>query len=74
MQCFYTSAFSTSCFHLAVIVCIKLCVKLGKSATESLEVLGEAFGGHSLSQRWFLNDTHVSFVSKIEKEIERTIF
>jgi hypothetical protein len=30
-------------------VCIKFCVKLGKSATETLEMLCESFGGHSLS-------------------------
>jgi hypothetical protein len=28
---------------------IKFCVKLGKSATETLEMLSEAFGEHSLS-------------------------
>jgi hypothetical protein len=31
-------------------VCIKFCLKLGKSTTETLEKLHEAFGGHSLSQ------------------------
>jgi hypothetical protein len=31
-------------------VCIKFCVKLGKSNTETLEMLHEAFGEHSLSQ------------------------
>jgi hypothetical protein len=31
-------------------VCIKFCVKLGKSSAESLEVLCEAFGEHSLSR------------------------
>jgi hypothetical protein len=30
-------------------VCIMFCVKLGKSATETLEMLREAFGQHSLS-------------------------
>jgi hypothetical protein len=30
-------------------VCIKFCVKLGKSATETLEMLHEAFGEHSLN-------------------------
>jgi hypothetical protein len=30
-------------------VCITFCKKLGKSATEILEVLREAFGEHSLS-------------------------
>jgi hypothetical protein len=29
-------------------VCIKFCVKLGKSATKTLEMLHEAFGEHSL--------------------------
>jgi hypothetical protein len=32
-------------------VCIKFCVKLGKSATETTDMLCEAFGEHSLSQR-----------------------
>jgi hypothetical protein len=31
-------------------VFIKFCVKLGKSATETLEMLSEAFGEHSLSR------------------------
>jgi hypothetical protein len=31
-------------------VCIKFCVKLGKSAIETLEMLREAFGEHSLSR------------------------
>jgi hypothetical protein len=31
-------------------VCIKFCVKLGKSAAETLEMLHEAFGEHSSSQ------------------------
>jgi hypothetical protein len=31
-------------------VCIKFCVKVGKSATETLEMLREAFGEHSLSR------------------------
>jgi hypothetical protein len=29
-------------------VCIKICVKLGKSAIESLEMLREAFGEYSI--------------------------
>jgi hypothetical protein len=31
-------------------VCTKVCVKLGKSATETLEILREVFGEHSLSR------------------------
>jgi hypothetical protein len=31
-------------------VCIKFYVKLGKSATKTLEMLCEAFGEHSLSR------------------------
>jgi hypothetical protein len=31
-------------------VCIKFCVKLYKSATETLEMFHEAFGEHSLSR------------------------
>jgi hypothetical protein len=30
--------------------CIQFCVSLGKSATETLEILHEAFGEHSLSR------------------------
>jgi hypothetical protein len=29
-------------------VCIKFCVKLGKSSTETIKMLHEAFGEHSL--------------------------
>jgi hypothetical protein len=57
MHCLSTSAFSTLCFILSAIdgkikqhVCIKFCMKLGKSATETLEMLHEAFGEYSL--RW----------------------
>jgi hypothetical protein len=31
-------------------VCIKFCAKFGKSATETLEMLREGFGEHSLSR------------------------
>jgi hypothetical protein len=31
-------------------VCIKFCVKFGKSGTETLEMLCEAFGEYSLSR------------------------
>jgi hypothetical protein len=50
-HCFYTSAFLTSCFILPATdgkieqcVCIKFCVKLGKSTTETLEMAHETFG------------------------------
>jgi hypothetical protein len=32
-------------------VCIKFCVELGKSTNETLEMLHEAFGEHTLSWR-----------------------
>jgi hypothetical protein len=32
------------------LVCIKFCVKLGKSATKTFEMLREDFGEHSLSR------------------------
>jgi hypothetical protein len=51
------SAFLTSCFVSPAMdgkieqhACINFCVKLGKSATETLEMLREAFGEHSSSQ------------------------
>jgi hypothetical protein len=47
------SAFPTSCFILSAVndkiekhACIKCCIKLGKSAAETLEMLCEAFGEH----------------------------
>jgi hypothetical protein len=51
------SAFATLCFVLYAMdgkieqhVCIKFCVKLGKSITKTLEMLHETFGEHSLSR------------------------
>jgi hypothetical protein len=52
------SAFLTLCFVFSVMdgkieqcMCIKFCVKLSKYATETFEMLCEAFGEHSsLSQ------------------------
>jgi hypothetical protein len=53
---FLYECFSTSCFVLSVMdgkikqrVCIKFCVKFGKSTTKTLEMLCVAFGEHSLS-------------------------
>jgi hypothetical protein len=53
---FLHSAFLTSYFTLSAMdgkieqhVCIKFCVKLGKSTTETLEMLCEAYEEHSLS-------------------------
>jgi hypothetical protein len=45
---FYTSAFSTSYFDgkIEQRVCTKFCVKLGEFATETLEMLRDAFGEH----------------------------
>jgi hypothetical protein len=41
-------------------VCIKFCVKLSKSAIETLEMLRDAFGKHSLS-RTAVFDCHSCF-------------
>jgi hypothetical protein len=41
-------------------VCTKFCVKLGKSATETLEILRETFGEHSLS-RTAISEWHSRF-------------
>jgi hypothetical protein len=41
-------------------ICIKFCVKLGKSATETLEMFREALGEHSLS-RTAVFECHSSF-------------
>jgi hypothetical protein len=40
--------------------CTKFCMKLGKSATETLEMLREAFGEHSLSQTAVMNGICIS--------------
>jgi hypothetical protein len=40
-------------------VCIKFCVKLGKSTTETLEILREDFEDHSLGRTAVLNGIHV---------------
>jgi hypothetical protein len=54
---FLQECFFHLCFVLSVMddkieqhVCIKFYVKLGKSATRTLEMLHHAFGEHSLSQ------------------------
>jgi hypothetical protein len=41
-------------------VCFKFCVKFDKSVTETIEMLREAFGEHSLS-RTAVFDWHSSF-------------
>jgi hypothetical protein len=41
-------------------VCIRFCVKLGKSTAKTLEMLREAFGEHFLSLQRFLNGIHIS--------------
>jgi hypothetical protein len=41
-------------------VCSKFCTKLGKSGTETLEMLHEVFGEHSLSWLGVLNGIHIS--------------
>jgi hypothetical protein len=63
----YMTAFSHSCFILSAMdskieqhVYIKFCVKLCKSTTETLEMVCEAFGEHSLSETMILNGVHVS--------------
>jgi hypothetical protein len=63
----YTSALSTSCFVLSVMdgkieqrFGIEFCMKLGKFATETLEMLCEAFGECSLTGQRFLDGIPVS--------------
>jgi hypothetical protein len=65
-HCFYTSGFSTSCFILSVTggkieqhAHIKFCMQLSKSTTETLEMLHEAFGEHSL--RTTVSEWHSHF-------------
>jgi hypothetical protein len=41
-------------------VCIKFCVKLDKSAAETLELLREAFGEYFLNRRAALSGIHIS--------------
>jgi hypothetical protein len=41
-------------------VYIKFCMKLDKSATETLEMLHEAFGEHFQVGQQFLNGIHIS--------------
>jgi hypothetical protein len=52
-------------------VCMKFCVKLGKSTTETIEMLHEAFGEHSLSRTAVLNDIYVS--TPVECQLKGTI-
>jgi hypothetical protein len=51
LQCFFDFVFRSVCDAWQnPRVCIKFCVKLGKYATKTLEMLDEAFGEHSLSR------------------------
>jgi hypothetical protein len=59
-HCLYTSAFLALWFLFSVTdgkieqcVCIKFCLTLSKSTTETLQMLHEAFGEHSLNQITF---------------------
>jgi hypothetical protein len=60
-ECSFNFVFVSSVMHgrIKQCVCIKFCVKLSKSTTETLEMLCEAFGEHSLRQQ-FLNGIRVS--------------
>jgi hypothetical protein len=51
-ECFFDFVFRFACdgSQNRQRVCIKFCVKLGKSATETLEMLHEAFEEHCLSR------------------------
>jgi hypothetical protein len=44
-------------------------MKLGKSTTETPEILREAFGEHSLSGQRFLNDIHVSRLAECQLKL-----
>jgi hypothetical protein len=55
-HCLYTDALLISYFVVFAMdgkieqcICIKFCMKLSKSATETFEMLHEAFGEHPLS-------------------------
>jgi hypothetical protein len=69
------SAISNQCFVLSAMdgkieqcICIWLCVKLGKSTIETLELLCEAFGEHS-SSRTAVFEWHSHFtVSQVSVE------
>jgi hypothetical protein len=52
-ECYLTLCFVLSAMDgkIKQCVCIKFCVKLGKSTTETLEILREASGEHALSRR-----------------------
>jgi hypothetical protein len=47
-------------------ISIKLCVKLGKSTTETTEMLHGTFGEHSLSRTAVFNDIHVSRTVRLQ--------
>jgi hypothetical protein len=51
-------------------VCIKFCMKLGKSDTKTLEMPREAFGEHSLSQRAVFEWLSCFKASRVSVEVD----
>jgi hypothetical protein len=52
-------------------VCIKFCMKLGKSDAEILETLRQPFQEYTLSRTEVLNGTHVS--SPVESQLKMNV-
>jgi hypothetical protein len=69
-ECFFDFVFLFVCngWQSEQCVCIKFCVKLGKSASGTLEMLHEAFGEHS-SSRTAVTEWHSCFkASRVSTE------